>query len=432
MAEKPKAKSHYTGGRRKAPVIEHKTVESDEEETRHSSTDSIVVEKQNKPYEENTSTVSCISKVYLLMSGVIGGFIALGFGIGLQKSGFFPSSKVHPSRVHHHMKEERVFHEFEVERKQLKEVVERYRNSLPLFEDKIENVTKEIETLKEAFHSFSSQPVKFFQKDKTSQEEYKRILSNLAEKVDQLTEEFEAMKSVKSFKEEKKESFSILEEKVAALEEHMQTFVNISKEMNEVLLVGQNNINDLSVLKQQLNTIQEEIAAKSHQKDETKTAKFIAINALKNAVDRGGSYVDELKMLQNVLPSDVSFDLLQKTAHTGLPTSARLSANFANVADTIVRTQNIAAPDAGFSEQIWMWIKNLVVSRPIGDVEGATLGAIVARMEVAIQAGDYQKALTEWQTLPQNAQDVSIDFMRQLEQNLAVQNALQKLLISVQ
>ncbi len=78
------------------------------------------------------------------------------------------------------------------------------------------------------------------------------------------------------------------------------------------------------------------------------------------------------------------------------------------------------------------WIKGLIISRPIGNVEGMTLGAIAARMEVAIQAGDYERALSEWQMLPQNAKDVSVDFVDQLEKHIAVHQLFQKLLMSVQ
>ncbi|WP_425523090.1 COG4223 family protein, partial [Bartonella bovis] len=132
----------------------------------------------------------------------------------------------------------------------------------------------------------------------------------------------------------------------------------------------------------------------------------------------GGPYSDELKLLEQLSPSIDGLDLLKKTATVGLQNPAELSAVFARVADEIVGTQNIVAPDASFFEQVLAWIKGLIVSRPIGNVKGTSLGAIVARMEVAIQAGDYEKALSEWQTLPQNAKDVSVDFVHRLETHI--------------
>ncbi len=260
---------------------------------------------------------------------------------------------------------------------------------------------QEIEALKTKLSSFSSRQLETLQNDEKSQKEVRR-------------------------------SFTVLEEKVRDLEESVQAFVEVSKEIETALSVGQNNANALALLKQRLETMQEEMVAKSNEKKETNTALFIAISSLKNAIERGGSYSEELKLLQQLLPSMKGFDLLQKTAAVGLPNLAQLAADFAHVADTIVATQNRVASNAGFFDKVFMWIKGLVVSRPIGNVEGMTLGAIAARMEVAIQAGDYEKALSEWQTLPQNAKDVSQGFVHQLETHMAIHQFLQKLLVSVQ
>ena len=66
-----------------------------------------------------------------------------------------------------------------------------------------------------------------------------------------------------------------------------------------------------------------------------------------------------------------------------------------------------AAPpkqDAGFFERLLSSAESLVTVRPIGAVEGAGVPETVARMEVAIQAGDLEKALAEYDTLPEAAQ----------------------------
>ncbi|WP_375615721.1 MULTISPECIES: mitofilin family membrane protein [unclassified Bartonella] len=382
-SSKPKVKSHYTGTRRKKPVIEHEAIPHDSEEKIHNSVESPAREKQNMQGQDKST--SSTTWLFLSLSGILGGFIALGIFMGLQWAGFFPSPFVANSAG-----EEKALQIAEAAKSQSEDTKEQ-----------LSRVFQEIDALKTEFSSFSSQQFKTTKNDELS-------------------------------KEESKKAFAILEEKVKALEETVQTFVRESKEIETALSVGQSNANDLAALKQQLEALQEETAVKNSKKKEIDTALFTAISSLKNAVERGGSYNNELKLLQQLSPSINGIDLLQKTATVGLPSSAQLSVDFAYVADAIVGTQNLVTSNAGFFDRILAWIKGLIVSRPIGNVEGTTLEAIAARMEVAIQTGDYEKALSEWQSLPQSAKDVSEDFVKQLERHIAIQQLLQQLLLSVQ
>ncbi|WP_375651678.1 hypothetical protein [Bartonella sp. LB28NMGDW] len=382
-SSKPKVKPHYAGTRRKKPVIEHEAVLHDSEEKIHNSVESHAREKQNiQGQDKSTSSTTWL---FLSLSGILGGFIALGIFMGLQWAGFFPSPFVANS----------------VGGGKALQIAEAAKSQGEDTKEQLRRVLQEIDMLKTEFSSFSAQQFKTTKNDELS-------------------------------KEESKKAFAILEEKVKALEETVQTFVRESKEIETALSVGQSNANDLAALKQKLETLQEETAVKNSEKKEIDTALFTAISSLKNAVERGGSYNNELKLLQQLSPSIDGLDVLQKTATVGLPSSAQLSVDFAHVADAIVGTQNLVASDAGFFDRILAWIKGLIVSRPIGNVEGMTLGAIAARMEVAIQAGDYEKALSEWQSLPQSAKDVSMDFVKQLERHIAIQQLLQQLLLSVQ
>ncbi|OPB35803.1 COG4223 family protein [Bartonella taylorii] len=377
---KPKVKQHYAGDRRKKPMIEHEVVNHDSEKIIQNSVETGTIEKQSM----QSKHVSGLTWLFSLISGILGGLIVLGLFIGFQWAGLLPSSL-----AENHMGEEKALQIAETAKSQGEEIREQ-----------LGQVFQEIDALKTEFSSFSSRQVETTRNDEASQEENRK-------------------------------AFVVLEEKVRGLEESAQTLADVSKEIETALSAGQSNANDLAVLKQQLKIMQEEIAAKN---DEQKinTALFIAISSLKNAVERGGSYSNELKLLQQLSPSIDGLDLLQKRAMVGLPSSAQLSADFARVADAIVGTQNNVASDVGFFGRILAWVKGLIVSRPIGNVEGMTLGAIAARMEVAIQAGDYEKALSEWQILPQNAKDVSVDFVHQLETHIAVHHFLQQLLVSVQ
>ncbi|WP_208540836.1 MULTISPECIES: COG4223 family protein [Bartonella] len=383
---KPKAKPHYTDTNRETSVIECDVIDYDLEQETQNSAESMTKETQSTQKAKERK-VSAIAWFHSLILVIVGSFITLSFWIGMQWAGFLSPS---PFLRSEHIREEQALQIAEIAKSQAEETTRQ-----------LHHIIQELDALKTAFSIFSSQGDKSFQRGEASQEENKEI-------------------------------FAALEKKVNVLEENIQNLVAISHAIHEALLAEQGNTNDFAALKQQIDTLREEIAAKNDIRGGIDPEFLMAINALKNAVDQGKPYANELEIIQRFSPSVSGLDLLQETANTGLPSPAKLAADFSSIADTIVGQQNIVAPDAGFFAQIWAWIKSLFVLRPVGSVEGVTIGAIVARMEMAIQVGDYEKALAEWQTLPQSAQDISVDFMQQLKRHLTVQRVFQQLLIFVQ
>ena len=57
--------------------------------------------------------------------------------------------------------------------------------------------------------------------------------------------------------------------------------------------------------------------------------------------------------------------------------------------------------------------ESLIKVRPIGAVEGETVPAKVARMEVAVKAGDFAKAIAEYETLPETVEGGRTGLRRQ-------------------
>ncbi|WP_022709056.1 COG4223 family protein [Bartonella bovis] len=380
----PKTKPHYTDINHNASVIECDVIDCDLEQEIQNSAESMTKEKQSKQKAKG-GNASSITWFHSLILVVIGSFITLSFWVGIQWAGFLSPF----------LGEERI------KGKQALQIAEIAKSQAEETAGQLHHIIQELNVLKTAFSTFSSQHDNSFQKDEAPREESKKV-------------------------------FSVLENKVNALEKNIQNLVAMSHGIHKALLAGQGNTNDFAALKQQIDTLREEIAAKSDAKEEIDPALLMAINALKNAIDHGQPYANELEVMQRFSSSISGFDILQETANTGLPSSAKLAADFSSIADTIVGQQNTVASDAGFFARIWAWIKNLFILRPVGNVEGTTVGAIVARMEMAIQFGDYQNALAEWQTLPKNAQDISVDFIRQLKRHLTVQRVVQQLLIFVQ
>ena len=154
---------------------------------------------------------------------------------------------------------------------------------------------------------------------------------------------------------------------------------------------------------------------------------LIAANALKSAVDRGGSYVSELATFEGLAPSGLSLDELKKYSTSGIASNTTLSEEFSGVADAIAATENDVASNANWGEKAWSYAKSFVAIRPVGNVEGNNAGAIAARMEVAIKNSDYDQAANEWQKLPQSAKDVSSSFMDKLKVRNNIDHLLEQL-----
>ena len=67
---------------------------------------------------------------------------------------------------------------------------------------------------------------------------------------------------------------------------------------------------------------------------------------------------------------------------------------------------------------------SLVQVRPVGEVAGDSVEAIVARMETRLKNGDLQGALNEWNTLPQAAKDASQSYVNDLQARIEAEKLI--------
>jgi len=173
------------------------------------------------------------------------------------------------------------------------------------------------------------------------------------------------------------------------------------------------NSGTISSLESKLTSLQAKVGEAARQPDATA---LIAANALKTAIDRGGSFKAELETYASLAPQDSSVEGLKAFADTGVPTVADLNAWFGPVANRIVATENKLPADAGVWDQLVASAKGLVSVRPVaGNVEGEGVGPTTARMEAALHAGDLERAIGEWEKLPADAKAVSGEFANQMK-----------------
>lgn len=324
----------------------------------------------------------------LLVSGFTGGIVALLLGAGLQWAGVIPS----------------------------------FSNQHNAFQSKLASLESEIESLKQNATDGATMVAQLSSDDRKSLDNVVAAVGELDSKTKtmegQLSDVIDNVETLNNVvnssgsENANPQAAEALAKRFADFDNRLQQLSAISGKTAEALDLAHENARNVDSLSKQLEEMKAELQTPIQGKE---IAAITAANSLRNAIDRGGSYANELAILENLSPDVKSLDDLKQYADKGIPNQAELSDEFASVADRIARTENRPADDAGFGEKLWASAKGLVSSRPIGNVEGDNAGAIAARMEEAIKKGDNDRALSEWQNLPQSAKDVSSDFVAKLK-----------------
>ncbi|PRD44460.1 hypothetical protein C5748_07775 [Phyllobacterium phragmitis] len=197
--------------------------------------------------------------------------------------------------------------------------------------------------------------------------------------------------------------------RIAALEEKL---ASAQAQAAQAANAASDDSSSIAEVQSKLAALENRVAESSRQ---PAIAAAIAATALKSAIDRGGSFAAELDAYASVAPQSADIEALRKFAGTGVPTVADLNSRFGQVADRIVATESDVDPNAGFVDQLMASARSLVKVRPVGEVSGEGVGAITARIETALAAGDLDRAITEWETLPDDAKAVSADFADEMK-----------------
>jgi hypothetical protein len=167
----------------------------------------------------------------------------------------------------------------------------------------------------------------------------------------------------------------------------------------------------LSEMQAQIAALKQEAGA---QTGASNVAQAIAAAGLKAAIDRGGAFASELETFATVAPASPELEQLKNLAASGVPSKAELSAAFGKAADAMLAAAQTIDPNAGLFARLTASAKGLVRSRPVGVIEGDSPEALVARMEAALGKGDLDAALAEAEKLPDAARAAGIDYIGKL------------------
>ncbi|WP_412057226.1 COG4223 family protein [Bartonella sp. DGB2] len=232
-----------------------------------------------------------------------------------------------------------------------------------------------------------------------------------------------------------KEQVTTLEKNFSALKIDKQATAGLSESeidvwMQKVTVVEKNAaaaVQSVHEMQNQLTHYEQTFAQQQKQlvdlqrrfDDQAATAKktialLNAADVLREAILSGTPYQSDLErfIALSLTPQDVA--PLKAYAESGLPNTVQLLAEFSPIADKIVLNSQKLPKDPSFMDKLRAYGRHIIVMRPMGMVSGQEPDAIVARIEVAIGDGDYGRALSEWQNLPEDVRKPFDDFVKKL------------------
>ncbi|MEW6634360.1 MAG: phage tail protein [Pseudomonadota bacterium] len=181
----------------------------------------------------------------------------------------------------------------------------------------------------------------------------------------------------------------------------------------------------VAALEQSVSQLSGKVEAQASQ---PKIALAIAASALKAALDRGAPFATELDTFAAIAPNAPEIATLRSYAEKGVPTRATLASEVGAAANAMVEAATPVDQNAGFFQSLVASAQSLVKVRPVGAVEGKGAPETVARMEVAVNQGDYAKALSEYDTLPDAVKSAGADFAGKLKARLEVEKQIDALI----
>ncbi|HEV2506551.1 MAG TPA: phage tail protein [Mesorhizobium sp.] len=180
----------------------------------------------------------------------------------------------------------------------------------------------------------------------------------------------------------------------------------------------------LGAVEQQASQLAGKVDAQASQ---PKIALAIAASALKAALERGAPFTAELDTFAAVRPDAPQLATLRAYAEKGIPNRIDIAAGMGDAANAMVSAATPVDPDQSIFQRLLTSAESLVKVRPIGAVEGKGAPETVARMEVAVNQGDYAKALSEFDTLPDTAKAAGADFAGKLKARQEAEAAVNEL-----
>ena len=148
-----------------------------------------------------------------------------------------------------------------------------------------------------------------------------------------------------------------------------------------------------------------------------------AVANLTRAAQGSAPFKAEFDIVAAMIPGDPRLAEVAPLADTGLPTTGTLLAAFGNSAAAAIDAEN-AAKGTTWWDKLWSHFASLVSTRPIGEVQGFSTEARIARGEVRLKAGDLAAAVKELSGISGPARDALAGWLDEAKARVHLEAAL--------
>lgn len=156
-------------------------------------------------------------------------------------------------------------------------------------------------------------------------------------------------------------------------------------------------------------------------------AMFLALLQLREALSGSGAFETELMLVDGLAAEDAELKsaLAPLSAHaaTGIPGLPGLRVSFDGMAGRVVAAARGGETDDWIAKTVRK-VSEAVTIRPVGLVEGDDAGAVLARAEVKLDAGDLAGAVAELDGLTGSAAEGAAAWRQDAESRMEAQKAL--------
>ncbi len=207
-------------------------------------------------------------------------------------------------------------------------------------------------------------------------------IKDLSDSLDSL--QLEVSENTKASKIE--EIVSNLREGVSSLEGRVQALDGLITTANKQMKTSRETL--LKIDKRLLTIEQEDRSSDINHL----AALSFAIEGLARKIETGGAFERELKVVNAAIPNNKKLDNLTQYAKTGIKTIAQVQNDFKPVLRDLLSVGD-AQSTPGMVQKLVGSARSLIRIRRVGEVEGDSREALIARLEARVKAGDLPAAL---------------------------------------
>ncbi|RLQ89013.1 COG4223 family protein [Notoacmeibacter ruber] len=263
-------------------------------------------------------------------------------------------------------------------------------------------------------------------------DEARQALDNANQQVAALDERLGTVQNeLASLRDSVKEGGSTTEQTRSTLSNLDQQVGDISAQISQISASVSTLDDQISDLGDRLEKVEQLANANRSQE---KVARAIAASSLRSAIESGQPFENELETAKTLGAGGSPVQTLSQYAAQGVKTPRQLAENVSEIAD---RMREAAAPPPsasssdGIFDRITSGARSLVTIRRVGDAQDEGAQSSVTRFEQAVEAGELETALSEYESLPTEVQEPARSFADDLRATIEARKNLPDVIAAI-